>query len=304
MKKALITGANGFVGSALVKELLANDIRVIALDRPGCDFNLPTDDRLTFVEFDLAQISSVTERLKQLKPDVYIHLAWLGMNGATRGDCSIQIQNSKWTLDALNQAKEIGCQRFVCAGSIMEYETYAAIMQQGNRPGEGYVYGAAKLMARSMAMIEAAKLGIDIVWAEIINAYGVGENSPRLINSTLRKILNDEPLSFTSGTQNYDFVYIDDVAKAFRLISENGKPFSHYIIGSSNARPLKEFLLDIKAAVAPDKRFDFGAIPYTGVNLPLSVFDCSLTEKDTGFKASIPFSEGIKRTMEWIKTQK
>ena len=52
---------------------------------------------------------------------------------------------------------------------------------------------------------------------------------------------------FTAGTQNYDFVYIDDVARAFRLIGEKGKPFHEYLIGSSTARPLKEFLLEMKA---------------------------------------------------------
>ena len=118
------------------------------------------------------------------------------------------------------------------------------------------------------------------------------------------KIINNEPLQFTSGTQNYDFVYIDDVARAFYLIGENGKPFCHYLIGSSDAKPLREFVLEMKAALAPDKEFVFGDVPFTGVNMPLSDFDCSITEKDTGFKATIPFGEGVKKTMYWIKEQK
>lgn len=300
MKKALVTGANGFVGSAVVRELLANNIEVTALDREGCNGNIPKVAR--FVPFDLGSLSDVTPVLKELRPDIYYHLAWFGMNGATRGDASIQLKNAEWTLAALRQAHEIGCKRFVGAGSIMEYETYEAVLSQGNRPGSAYSYGAAKLAAHALCMIEAQKLGIDIVWAEITNAYGVGENSPRLINSTLRKIIAGETPEFTSGTQNYDFVYIDDTARAFRLIGENGKPFCHYLIGSSNAKPLKEFILEIQKAVAPDKDFIFGNVPFTGVNLPLESFDCSLTEKDTGFKAEISFEDGIKRTMDWLKT--
>lgn len=96
-------------------------------------------------------------------------------------------------------------------------------------------------------------------------------------------------------------MYIDDTARAFRLIGENGKPFCHYLIGSSNAKPLREFILEIKAAVAPEKKFKFGVVPFTGVDLPLERFDCSLTERDTGFRAKISFDEGIRRTMEWIK---
>lgn len=301
MKKALVTGANGFVGSALVRELIKNGVEVIALDREGFDFNLPKSEMVKFIPFELSDIDSVTSQLAQYAPDVYIHLAWLGMNGETRGNISLQLQNTEWTINALKQAKQIGCKRFVGAGSIMEYETYSAVMKQGNKPGSGYVYGASKLAAHAMCMIEAARSDIELVWAEITNAYGVGENSPRLINSTLRKIIENKPLEFTSGVQYYDFVYIDDVARAFRLIAEKGKPFSHYLIGSSNAKPLKEFLLEMKSAVAPDKEFVFGDVPFTGVNMPLSDFDCSITEQDTGFRAEIPFGEGVRRTMEWLK---
>jgi nucleoside-diphosphate-sugar epimerase len=149
-------------------------------------------------------------------------------------------------------------------------------------------------------MSVAAKLGIELVWPEITNAYGVGELSPRMVNTTIRKCIKGEAPQFTAGTQNYDFVYIDDVARAFYLIGKNGKPFHEYLIGSSTARPLKEFLLEMRQSIAPDLDFIFGDIPFTGTNLPLSVFDCSQTEKDTGFKAEISFAEGTKRTRDWL----
>src|SRR5665647_1740214 len=105
-----------------------------------------------------------------------------------------------------------------------------------------------------------------------------------MLNTTIRKIIRNEPLQFTTGTQNYDFVYVDDVARAFRLIGEKGKPFHEYLIGSSTARPLREFLLEMKASIAPDLNFVFGDIPFTGIDLPLEKFDCSTTEKDTSFR--------------------
>ena len=160
-----------------------------------------------------------------------------------------------------------------------------------------------KLIAHVMCMSVAAQIGIDLIWPEITNAYGVGERSPRMINTTIQKCIRGEAPQFTAGTQNYDFVYIDDVARAFRLIGENGKPFHEYLIGSSTARPLKEFLLEMKAAIAPELDFIFGDIPFTGIDLPLSKFDCSQTEADTGFRAEIGFAEGCKRTMQWWKEQ-
>ncbi len=302
MKKALITGANGFIGGALARELIKNGIEVIAVDLENHNMNLPKEVR--FIPHDFSENISLSGKISDRDIDVFYHLAWMGSSGSAAGgtDFKIQLRNVQWTLDCLHAAKEINCKRFVCAGSIMEHETIAAAYRQGNKPGKGYIYGSAKLAAHTMCMSEAAAIGIDLVWAKITNTYGAGEFSPRFINTTIRKIINNEPLQFTSGTQNYDFVYIDDTVRAFRLIGENGKPFHHYLIGSSCAKPLKEFILEIKNTVAPDKEFVFGDVPYTGANLPIETFDCSLTEKDTGFKAEISFAKGIKKTMDWLRT--
>ena len=301
MKKVIVTGANGFVGSALVKELVKNDVEVLAMDMPGCNGNLPVCDKVKFLPLALDNISSLKDLIDDRDFDCFYHFAWAGSAGAARADTKLQLQNAQWTIDCLRAAKEVGCKKFVAAGSIMEHETMAAAFASGNKPGLGYIYGSGKLVAHTMAMSVAADIGIDLVWAEITNAYGVGELSPRMVNTTIRKVIKGEEPQFTAGTQNYDFVYIDDVAKAFYLIGKNGKPFNEYLIGSSNAKPLKEFLLEMKAAIAPDLNFIFGDIPFTGINLPLEKYDCSKTEKDTGFKAQISFGEGCRRTMEWLK---
>ena len=301
MKKVIVTGANGFVGSALVKELVKNDVEVLAMDMPGCNGNLPVCDKVKFLPLALDNISSLKDLIDDRDFDCFYHFAWAGSAGAARADTKLQLQNAQWTIECLRAAKEVGCKKFVAAGSIMEHETMAAAFASGNKPGLGYIYGSGKLVAHTMAMSVAADIGIDLVWAEITNAYGVGELSPRMVNTTIRKVIKGEEPQFTAGTQNYDFVYIDDVAKAFYLIGKNGKPFNEYLIGSSNAKPLKEFLLEMKAAIAPDLNFIFGDIPFTGINLPLEKYDCSKTEKDTGFKAQISFGEGCRRTMEWLK---
>lgn len=303
MRTVIVSGANGFLGGALVRELLKYDYRIYALGREGRCNNLPQDPRVIFVPCDLAEMASLKDKLPAQEYDIFYHFAWAGSAGPARADTVLQLQNAQWTVDSLRVAKELGCKRFVCAGSIMEHETMAAAYTQGNKPGMGYIYGGGKLIAHVMCMSVAAQIGIDLIWPEITNAYGVGERSPRMVNTTIQKCIRGEAPQFTAGTQNYDFVYIDDVARAFRLIGENGKPFHEYLIGSSTARPLKEFLLEMKAAIAPELDFIFGDIPFTGIDLPLSKFDCSQTEADTGFRAEISFAEGCKRTMEWWKEQ-
>ena len=304
MKKAIVSGANGFVGGAVVRELLRNGYEILALDREGCSDNLPEDKRMRFFPCELAEMTHLKEKLPEQDYDVFYHFAWAGSAGPARADTALQLQNAQWTVDALRAAKDLGCNRFLCAGSIMEHETMAAAYAQGNRPGLGYIYGGGKLIAHVMCMSVAAQIGIDLIWPEITNAYGVGERSPRLVNTTIQKCIRGEAPQFTAGTQNYDFVYIDDVARAFRLIGERGKPFHEYLIGSSHARPLREFLQEMQAAIAPELAFQFGDIPFTGIDLPLERFDCSQTEADTSFRAEVSFAEGCRRTMEWWGKQK
>ena len=302
MKKAIVTGANGFIGSALVKELLKHDVEIFALSQKNDFDNIPDSQKISTVSFDLENLDAIKNIIPFDEYDCFYHLAWAGSAGAERSNTKLQLQNAQWTVEAVKLAKEIGCKRFIGAGTIMEHETIASTYAQGNKPGLGYIYGGGKLVSHVMSMSVATEIGIDLIWAEITNAYGVGEVSPRMINTTIRKIISKESPKLTSGTQNYDFVYIDDVAHAFYLIGESGKPFHEYLIGSSNARPLKEFLLEMKKSIAPDLDFIFGDVPFTGINLDISKFDCSQTKKDTGFKAEVSFYDGVKKTKEWIES--
>lgn len=301
MKSAIVTGASGFIGRALVRELSEHGIEAWAVARDPAKLDgLAKECGARPVQCRLEDIQSLDKKIPK-GADAFFHLAWQGSSGAERGDCALQLENAKWTVDAVRAANKLGCSRFVGAGSIMEHEALAAAYAQGKQPGGGTFYSAAKLAAHIMSIFAARDAGIDLVWAEIINTYGPGEMSARMVNTTIRKCLRGEPPQFSSGAQNYDFTYIDDTARTLRLIGERGKPFHKYVIGSSAARPLREFLLEMQAAIAPELEFRFGDEP--GIGLPLSYFDCSETEADTGFRASVPFGEGCRRTMEWLKAQ-
>ncbi len=303
LNKAIVTGANGFVGSAVVKELLANNIEVIAIDLEGCCNNLPESNLLTFIPCSIDSISDIESDERVKSCDVFYHFAWVGSAGPARADCGLQLDNARWTIDCLRTAHNIGCCSFVCAGSIMEQETMAAVYTNGNKPGAGYIYGSGKLVAHTMAASVATQLDINLIWANITNSYGPGELSPRLVNTTLRKIIAGEEPTFTSGVQNYDFIYITDVARAFRLLGEHGHTHCTYVIGSGNAKPLKNFLLEMKEAVSPELDFIFGDIPFTGINMPVEKFSIDLLKEHTGFTPEVSFAEGTKRTMAWIKEQ-
>ena len=304
MKKAIVTGANGFVGSHVCAELCREGIKVYAVikDKNEKIDNISSLDGLEIVYCDLDGITRLPELIADRDVDVFYHFAWVGSAGELRCDERIQLKNALWTADALKTAAEIGCSKFVNAGSIMEKETYTAVFAQDSRPGAAYIYGAGKLAAHTICKPIANKLGIALCWASITNAYGVGELSPRFINTTIRKILAGEPLQFTAATQNYDFLYVDDVARAFRLIGEHGLANREYTIGSGNARPLREFILELQAELAPESEPLFGNVPFTGVNMPLEAFDTTALREDCGFEPSLSFAEGCRRTYEWLRS--
>lgn len=302
--RAIVTGANGFVGSNLIKKLIEENVEVLAIDLSFSTPRFEANELVKPLELSIADIIKLKEVVENGYYDTFYHFAWVGSAGQLRMDEKIQVQNAMWTIDCLHTAKEIGCKKFICAGTIMEFEVHEAIYSQNSMPGLPYIYGVGKVLAHELCKPIANAIGIDLIWAYITNAYGVGEKSPRFINTTLRKIIHNEPLEFTAGTQNYDFVYIDDVANAFYLIGLYGKANKGYMIGSGNARPLKEFIIEMCNANSSNNKPLFGNVPFTGVNIDINTFDINEIVNDCGFNAEISFTEGTRKTIEWLKEVK
>lgn len=297
MGKIIITGACGFVGSNTVKKFLSEGYEIIAIDNVGRIIDrLPDDKNLTFIQCNVSDIDSIESFVDN--SEAFIHFAWASSSGIGRSDATIQTKNALDTLRCAEFAKKVGCKKFICAGSIMEHEVWKLLNEQRKPDNGNYIYGIAKYYAHGLCK---AVTGIDIVWAHITNAYGVGEFSPRLINTSIRKLLSGEEIKMSASTQNYDFVYIDDVANAFYLLSQYGVDGHQYIIGSGKAQPLKNFMLELVYCVNKNGKISFGDTP--GISLPIETFDITNLIEDTGFKPKVPFANGVMKTMEWILKQ-
>ena len=97
MKTVIISGAAGFVGYHLIKNLQEKGIFVIALCRPGSSHNrrLKEFTNLKIIECDTSHFLSLKEGLQNYYPDVFFHLAWEGTTGEKRGNYAIQLANGK-----------------------------------------------------------------------------------------------------------------------------------------------------------------------------------------------------------------
>lgn len=303
MKKAIVTGANGFVGSWLVKELLSRNVDVIAVVR-----NYDSMLKLTMKFCDvrcvicpLEEISLLPNIISDEDIDVFYHLAWSGTSGNDRAEVNLQLKNVQATCNAVNSAFKIGCKKFVNAGSIMEYEVMQYIPKDNITPGLGNIYSTAKLTADFFAKTIAANLKVPYINAIVSNIYGEGEKSARFINSTIRKFLNNEEAAFTHGEQLYDFIYASDAAKAFYIIGEKGVPFASYYIGNPKPYPLKDFIIKIRNIVNPSIELNFGRIPFQGALLKYDEFNIQSIYDNLKFKPEVTFEQGIKKTTEWIR---
>ena len=238
-----------------------------------------------------------------LNADTFFHLAWAGTSGQLRADYSIQLNNVKLACDYVMLSSKINCKRFLYASSINEMETYEYLQSDDIKPSGGYIYGSGKLAAHLMGETVAKLNGVEFIPVIITNIYGAGEKSARLINTSIRQLLNKEHCSFTEGKQTYDFIYITDAIASIVEVAEKGKAYNRYYIGSGNPKPLREFLLDMKDVVAPDAELGLGDLPFNGIDINYNQFKLKKVEEDTGYKNKISFCEGIKMTMDFIKTE-
>jgi len=302
MKKVIVSGANGFIGTALVNELLANNIYVIALVY-GNENNFIKHDKLQTIQYSFESQNDLINNFGD-DIDIFYHLAWQGSSGAERSNALLQYANIKWTIDCLYMAKKLGAKRFVGAGSLMEKEAIYDVPKRENKPSAVSVYGTAKLSSHYITKIIAAEIGIDHIWC-YLTAYGVGDSPYRFIGATINKMISGEKIiPFTKADQFYDFVYITDTAKALYLTGLRGIPFCPYYIGSGNPNRLRFFIEEMKNVLNIDSVLDFGAVDYKGIYMPKKEFDSSQLQIDTGFKCEIPFKEGIIKTANWLKGRK
>ncbi|MBQ3056500.1 MAG: NAD(P)-dependent oxidoreductase [Clostridia bacterium] len=304
MKRAVITGATGAIGRALIDELLQNGIEILALcRREGRVRELPTHPLLRIQYCALSELSAL-QRKSEKSYDVFYHFGWAGTNGAERNTPHLQCDNIRYALDAVCAAKRLGCHTFIGAGSQAEYGrvTDALTPTTPTFPENGY--GIAKLAAGGLTRLAASAIGIRHIWVRILSVYGPHDNEKSLVSSTILSLMRGKAPQFTKGEQLWDFLYSRDAACALYLLAERGKHEMVYPLGSGKARPLKEHLLQLRDTVAPQVPLEFGAIPYAKDQVMHLCADITAITADTGWRPTTSFSDGIRETAAWWSARK
>lgn len=303
--KVLVTGPNGFVGTNLLTTLSQNDCEVIAIVRNKNENieSIKDIDNVRIVYCEMDDIDKLAETVLDRDIDCCIHLAWEGANGPLRANTDMQLKNVSRTLSLCRILSSMGVKRFVGIGTLAEKDVSNYIPTDGATPNPVSCYGTAKLTAQFMSKTVCTELGIEHIWCQLSNLYGVGDKTNNFINFASKLMLSGKRPSFTPGEQMYDFVYITDVVNGIYRASKYGKKNTAYYIGSGHQQKLKEFIYMIRDSIDPNIEVFLGEVPFNGVCLPDAEFDSSKLMNDTGYKAEISFEEGIKKTVKWLKTQ-
>lgn len=312
--RIIITGATGFLGKALCKELTENGHEVTAIVRPESAEKVKDLEVSRVIELPLEELDSLTEQEDNREPeshdsrkrsktrlgeppkdyDVFFHLAWNGSGGEARNDYGVQLGNLRYMEKALKAAKGCGCKKFIGAGSQAEYGVvHGKAAEDTTAPNPFMMYGAAKLACLHMGRVLAGQLGITFVWPRIYSVYGPRENDPTLLGYVARTLREGKTPELSACENMWDFLYITDFTKAMRLLAENPEAEGVYHVASGDARKLKEFVELERDVIKPGAELNFGARKADEKRTFWLEPDVSRIE-GLGFRCEVSFSQGIR----------
>jgi nucleoside-diphosphate-sugar epimerase len=296
----LVTGAGGFVGAAVVRAALAEGHRIVALSRTPDPPRLSgLDGDLVLRAVDMADTPALTATIAAAKPDGVVHCAWEGVGGPERaGD--IQLTNIATTCALVDAAIAVGAAKFVGIGSQAEYGRFDRRIDEGDLPAPTMLYGAAKLAASHLARQRALAAGMAFAWLRLFSTYGPGDNPNWLIPSVIADLLAGRRPRLTTGTQCWDYLHVDDVARAVGAVA-TGPAAGIFNLSSGQAVPVRTIVEQLRDIAAPDNALEFGEIPFGPDQIMYLEGDNSRLRSATGWEPRIPLAEGLAGTVAAAK---
>ena len=289
-RKYIVTGAAGFLGCNLTERLVQEeDAHIYAVVRPNSPHNarLTPSERLTIVPADLSEYAHLDEMIEEAC-DVFFHLAWQG----GRYDFAAQYGNIADTLGALEAAARLGCRRFVCTGSQAEYGRQTALITEETCPHPADAYGAAKLAACALSRQRAADLGVGWIWGRVFSLYGRYEQEGRMLPTLVKSLRSEQTFALSSSAaQNWDYLYAADAADALLALVERGRAGEIYNIAHGGYRPLRDYIEEARAEIAPQCDVTYGAADADVFSLQPSV---EKIRRDTGWQPMTDFVDGLR----------
>jgi nucleoside-diphosphate-sugar epimerase len=286
---------------ALIKKLVGFPHEILVIANPDSERNerLSLYKSIRIIECNLYEYDTIDLGEKY---DVFFHFAWIG--GHCRSDLELNMKSATCAMDAVRLAHRLGCTTFIGAGSQAECGQTISPIDVNTVCKPDSAFGAAKLYAYNQTRKISENFGLNFYWARILSIYGPYDRDGSLVMSTILRVLNKQSLAFTSGNQIWDFLYADDAADALFAISKHGKPDSIYVIGSGDARELRDYIKELLEEFNLDANQYLGLVPYSDNQVMHLVANTDPLRQEFNWKPKIPFRRGIQLTIEYCNRLK
>lgn len=299
--KIFLTGASGFVGANLLRELVErrqHEIAILLRSKESAWRIIDILPKVKVILGDLYRIESFETHLAALKPDVFIHLAWDGVLGNKRNS-PIQWRNIPATLELVEIASRVGAKHWIGLGSQAEYGPCENKINELSSTKPTTLYGMSKLATFNLAQRLCNDLGIRFGWLRLFSSYGPADNPNWMIPYLIESFLKRERPKVTRAEQLWDYIYIKDVATAIVALVESHEAAGVFNLGSGSAFHLRSVIEKIRNLVDPALPIGFGEVEYRQDQIMYLQADISRLKKYTGWNPIVDLDTGLKETVDW-----
>lgn len=310
MSRYLITGIAGFIGSALARAVLAHGDEVRGIDNlsTGKRENLEeVRNRIDFREADLLDMAAVREACDGV--DFVLHEAAIpSVPRSVKDPLESNRANVDGTVNVLVAARDAKVKRVVYAASSSAYgDTPTLPKREDMPPSPISPYAVAKLASEFYMTSFWRCYGLATVSLRYFNIFGPRQDPSSPYSGVLAKFITqmlkgEQPTIFGDGTQSRDFTYVDNVVNANLLACRApsdqvaGRVFN---VATGSRIDLNQTFRALKKLIGYQGDMKYEAERAGDVKHSLA--DLRLAEKHLGYKPSVNFEEGLRRTIEWYR---
>lgn len=307
MPKSLITGAGGFIGANLARELFKRGDQVFALVRPGGNLwrleEILEDINIVYV--DISDQTDLKKAVQNIKPDRVFHLAHYGGNRNQNDSQLIKDVIIKGTANLLAVCAQIdNLKALVNVGSSSEYGAKSEAMREDMVLEPNTDYGQAKAEATQYVKQIALNKGLPAVTLRPFSVYGPWEDRVRLIPAVIMSCLQNQQPQLANPDTVRDFIYIGDVVDALITAAENIQPGEIFNLGTGRQSSLKEVVELIVKLTGASIKLEWNSIAGQSFDTNTWVADISHSKNNLKWQAKYSLEEGIEDTIDWFKKHK
>ena len=301
-RNILVAGANGFIGTALVKRLCECGAEVYALVRSGGDYPKSTsgENHVTMVasDFESGFEKSLTKKLPEI--DFLYHCAASGVRTNRLDDKSLVLTNLALTKSFLELGLRKEVKRFVTLGSGFEYG-FGEKRKEDSCLGPRSFYAASKSACSLLVQTYAFQEDLPTVVIRPFVVYGPGEAESRLTSSVVKAVRSGEPVQLTRGHQVIDMLFADDLIKALLLSAVCEKAVGEILnICSGKGVTVQEVVGVILKVLGATNEVQFGALPDRTSGADKLTGDWSKAQSILGWHPEACLTDGIQATIDSI----